>query len=84
MIQIILYGKFNKQFELIFTKGSKLIQSYLKKTRQIMSVGRMFQTFDKRYFTLDLEKFQFFYSKKLHSDVKSIKQILLEVNFIKN
>lgn len=61
-------------------KGGLVVQGYLKKTKGIMSISRLlFSEFSKRFFTLNLEKKVFFYSKSVNSGMKDIRMIHLHL-----
>ncbi len=61
-------------------KGGPVVQGYLKKTKGIMSISRLlFSEFSKRFFTLNLEKRVFFYSKGINSGIKDIRMIHLHL-----
>ena len=45
-------------------KGPLIIENYLKKKKNITSIGKIFSSYNKRLFTLNLEKKILFYNSK--------------------
>ena len=56
-----------------------VIQSWIKKTKGALSFARMFSTYNKRFFTLNLDKLLFYYSNKANCEYKEIRFITLKV-----
>ena len=59
-----------------------VIQSWIKKTKGALSFARMFSTYNKRFFTLNLEKILFYYSDKANYEYKDIRLVPVKVFII--
>ena len=57
-----------------------IIQSWIKKKKNALSFARMFSSYNKRFFTLNLEKLLLYYSGKANYEFKDITLIPIKVN----